>query len=387
MFLTSGAQDRAPPLGVYVHWPYCARICPYCDFNVYRRREIDASRWASALIQDLKGWADRTPDRRLSSLYFGGGTPSLAPIDVIERVIGACADLWGFEDGAEVTLEANPTDAELSRFAEFRRAGVNRLSLGVQSFDDAALEFLKRNHDGAAARRALDLALAAFPNVTFDLIYALPEQSLEAWRSALREALGFRPSHISLYQLTIEKGTAFDRAAGRGLFRPPADDIAAELFDVAQEETERAGLPAYEISNHARPGAQSRHNLLYWTGGDYVGVGPGAHGRLTLGAERLATETHARPERYLAAIESAGSGAAATESLSREARLAEKLAMGLRLVDGTELDAADVAQLGPRARRLNDLSADGLLRFHQGRLAATASGRRVLNAVLAALLC
>jgi len=385
--LTAPAQHRARGLGVYVHWPYCARICPYCDFNVYKTRDIDGARWAHALARDLAHWAARAGGGKLTSLYFGGGTPSLAPIEVIGRVVEACAELWGFEDSAEITLEANPTDAERSRFADFRRAGVNRLSLGVQSLDDAALKFLKRNHDGAGARRALDLALAAFPRVTFDMIYALPGQSGEEWRRALRRALGAGAEHISLYQLTIERGTAFDRAVGRRLFEPPTDDIAADLFDISQEETDRAGLPAYEISNHAMPGAQSRHNLLYWRGGDYVGVGPGAHGRVTVDGARIATEAEAEPERYLLAVEKAGSGAASAETLGPEARLVEKLTMGLRLLDGVAIEQADLLQLGARAARLERLSADGLLTFDGRRLAASESGRRLLNTLLAAVLC
>lgn len=383
----TGAAGGLPKLGVYVHWPYCARICPYCDFNVYKRREIDVARWSGALRRDLAAWARRIDRRPLTSLYFGGGTPSLMPLGVLADVINACAELWGFSDAAEITLEANPTDAELSRFDDFRRAGVNRLSLGVQSFDDDALRFLKRNHDGAQARRAVDLALARFPSVTFDLIYALPEQSPKDWRIALRSALGHGASHLSLYQLTIENGTAFERAVGRGLFKPLTDDSAADLFDVAQEETARAGLPAYEISNHAAPGAESRHNLLYWSGGDYVGVGPGAHGRLTGGGARLATTAEFEPEKYLAGVEESVSGAATIEVLDAESRLVEKLSMGMRLVSGVAIDEADIAALGARVDRLEKLSADGLVVFREGRLLATGNGRKVLNAVLAALLC
>lgn len=383
----TGAAGGPPKLGVYVHWPYCARICPYCDFNVYKHREIDVARWSGALRRDLAAWARRIDRRTLTSLYFGGGTPSLMPLGVVADVISACAELWGFSDAAEITLEANPTDAELSRFDDFRRAGVNRLSLGVQSFDDDALRFLKRNHDGEQARRAVDLALARFPSVTFDLIYALPEQSPNDWRIALRSALAHGASHLSLYQLTIENGTAFERAVGRGLFKPLTDDSAADLFDVAQEETARAGLPAYEISNHAAPGAESRHNLLYWSGGDYVGVGPGAHGRLTSGGARLATTAELEPEKYLAGVENSASGAATIEVLDAESRLVEKLSMGMRLVSGVAIDEADIAALGARLDRLEKLSADGLIVFREGRLLATGNGRKVLNAVLAALLC
>ncbi|MEQ1929024.1 MAG: radical SAM family heme chaperone HemW [Parvularculaceae bacterium] len=379
--------ERLPPLGVYIHWPFCARICPYCDFNVFKTRDIDASRWTKSLTRDLAYWSDRTKGRRLSSLYFGGGTPSLAPIAVIEGVVAACADLWGFEPEAEIALEANPTDAEGARFQNLKSAGINRLSLGVQSFDDGALKFLKRNHSAREARGAVDLGLRIFERLTFDLIYALPGETPEAWRAALRGALAIGASHLSLYQLTIEPDTPFDRAVRRALFAPPTDDLAADLFDLAQEETARAGLPAYEISNHARPGEESRHNFLYWTGGDYLGAGPGAHGRLTIGGERLALESENRPEAWLAAVEAAGTGVKAIEALGAEAQLVERLSMGLRLVRGMEFGPAERAGLGARTSRLNDLEAQGLIVIRDGRIGASPAGRRVLNAVLAELLC
>lgn len=374
----------ALPLGAYIHWPYCARICPYCDFNVHKKRQVDAARWADAFARDLRHWAEQTGARKLRSLYFGGGTPSLAPLSVIERIIETCASLWGLEQGAEITLEANPTDAELSRFGDFRRAGVNRLSLGVQSFDDAALKFLKRNHDAKAAHAALDLAFDVFPRVTFDLIYALPGQSTADWRRALRDAVDLGASHLSLYQLTIEEGTPFARAASRGLFEAPADDLAADLFDATQEETVRAGLPAYEISNHARPGEESRHNLLYWTGGDYIGVGPGAHGRLTLGAGRVATEAEHAPEAWLSVVEEKGSGATSIEELDPHAQLVEKLAMGLRLAEGIALGPGERESLN-RDGALDRLVEGGLVIDDPERLGLTAAGRPVLNAALAEL--
>ena len=377
---------ETPRLGVYVHWPFCARICPYCDFNVYRNRGVEVERWHSALIRDLEYWAARAPGRKLTSLYFGGGTPSLAPLPVIESVIEACERLWGFDASPEITLEANPTDAERDRFADFARAGVNRLSLGVQSFDDEALKFLGRDHDGVSARQSVELALSVFPRMTFDLIYALPGETAEAWRKSLQEALALGAPHLSLYQLTIEEGTAFDKAVTRGRWAPPEDDVAAALFDIAQEETAKAGLPAYEVSNHAGAGNESKHNMLYWTGGDYVGVGPGAHGRLTIGDERLATETHLRPEEYLAAVESEGYGASLTAPLNAEARLVERLSMGLRLMDGMTLSAREVGTLGARAARFQQLSEEGFLSIEGARLRATADGRRVLNAMLARLL-
>ncbi|MEQ8935571.1 MAG: radical SAM family heme chaperone HemW [Amphiplicatus sp.] len=370
-------------LGVYVHWPYCARVCPYCDFNVYKNRTIDAARWLAGLTRDLGYWAARTPGRKLTSLYFGGGTPSLAPLDVIEGVIAACASSWGFDDQAEITIEANPTDAEQSLFRSFAAAGLNRLSLGVQSFDDAALKFLGRDHDGAAARRAVETALSVFDRATFDLMYALPGEATESWRKRLREALALGAPHLSLYQLTIEQGTAFEKAVSRRLWAPPDEDTGADLYDIAQEETARAGLPAYEISNHSVPGGASRHNLLYWTQQDYIGVGPGAHGRLTEGGARLATETPLSPEAYLESVESSGFGASLIEPLGAEAILTERLSMGLRLTGGLALDASDLATLAPR---IDALAEEGLLVRRGAHVAATPNGRRLLNAVLARIL-
>lgn len=378
--------DDAPKLGVYVHWPFCARICPYCDFNVYKHRGVDSARWTAALIRDLEHWAARTRGRRLTSLYFGGGTPSLMPVAVLEGVIEACDRIWGFAEAPEITLESNPTDAERDLFAAFNGAGINRLSLGVQSFDDEALAFLGRNHDGVSARRGVDLALNIFGNVTFDLIYALPGQSALGWREELAAALAIGAPHLSLYQLTIEPGTAFDKAVERGRWRPPDENLAADLFDIAQEMTAAAGLPAYEISNHARPGAESKHNLLYWRYADYVGVGPGAHGRLSLVGERIATETPLRPEDYLSLVETSGCGANLEVSLDAEAQLVEKTTMGLRLAEGVALSPADQTALGRRILQAEALAAEGYLRLDGRTLKATPDGRRLLNAVLSRLL-
>lgn len=364
-------------LGVYVHWPYCARICPYCDFNVYKNRPLDAGDWRDALLHDLRRWRARTPATPLASLYFGGGTPSLAPLSVIEAVIDACERLWGFAPGAEITLEANPTDAEQARFRAFAGAGINRLSLGVQSLRDEALTFLGREHDAAAARSAIEAAMAAFDAVTFDLIYARPGQDVRAWGEELAEALAFGTAHLSLYQLTIEPGTAFDRAVARGRWSPPEDDACADMFDLAQEMTAAAGLPAYEISNHARPGAQSRHNLLYWTYADYVGIGPGAHGRLTADGVKIAAEAPARPADYLAGQ------AAREQALTLEETLIERFSMGLRLMAGVALAPDDALfSLPDMNERIARLAADGLLVHAGGRLAATPEGRRILNRVL-----
>jgi len=385
----------APPLGVYVHWPYCARICPYCDFNVYKNREIDAARWSAALLHDLEYWAAQTPGRPLTSLYFGGGTPSLAPLRVIETVIGACDRLWGFEDSPEITLEANPTDAEQSLFSSFASAGVNRLSLGIQSLRDDALKFLGRNHGAQEARGAIEQARKVFGRFTFDLIYARPDQTLAAWKAELREALALGAPHMSLYQLTIEPGTAFDKAVTRGAWAPPDDDAGADFFDATQEICAAAGLPAYETSNHARPGHQSRHNMIYWRQDDYIGIGPGAHGRLTINGERLASQNHLAPETYLGAVEKPGeklgekpsAGASLVETLNEHAQLTERLSMGLRLTDGIPLYADDYFYADEaRVSNLERLMNEGFLSHNCGILRTTPRGRPLLNRLLYELL-
>ncbi|MFZ5618641.1 MAG: radical SAM family heme chaperone HemW [Pseudomonadota bacterium] len=369
--------------GVYVHWPFCARICPYCDFNVYRDRDVDAERWSAALVRDLEYWAERTGDRRLTSLYFGGGTPSLAPPLVIDSVINACDRLWGFEADPEITLEANPTDAELGRFEMFRSVGVNRLSLGVQSLDDADLKFLGRNHDAAGAMAAIERALALFPRVSADFIYALPRMSADRWANELQRAIATGVRHLSLYQLTVEPGTAFGRQVAKGRWAAADEDISADLFDLTQDLTSAAGLPAYEISNHAAPSEESRHNFLYWRQGDYAGAGPGAHGRVIVAGKRRATETEPNPARYLSLVEAQGAGIIVDDPLTEEEFLTERLAMGLRTIEGTPLSAAEWAQLSPR---IAALSAEGCLERRGEALIATAKGRRLLNATLARLL-
>lgn len=372
------------PLGVYVHWPYCTRICPYCDFNVYKNSNVDEKVWIAALTRDLEHWARQTPNRKLTSLYFGGGTPSLAPIAVLESVIKNCDRLWGFEAGAEITLEANPTDAEQSTFHDIAATGVNRLSLGVQSLDDGALKFLGRNHTAQSAISAITLAQSNFERITFDLIYARPEQSLDDWRRELTQALTFGASHLSLYQLTIEPGTAFDRQVRAERWQPAEDALSADQFDLAQDLTGAAGLPAYEISNHAAPNAQSRHNLIYWRYQDYIGVGPGAHGRLTLSGARVATEALANPQEYLAAPKV---GVSELETLDQEAQLVERLTMGLRLNEGITLYADDPFYTDDaRAAKLQQAIDDKFVLLQCGRLTATQHGRLVLNRLLYELL-
>ncbi|HWF77164.1 MAG TPA: radical SAM family heme chaperone HemW [Caulobacteraceae bacterium] len=378
-----GPQD----VGLYVHWPYCARICPYCDFNVVRDRgERDApaaqvrASLARAIVADLEAQGARLGRRRLASVFFGGGTPSLMDPDWAGDVLAAATRLFDPKPDLEVTLEANPTDAEADRFAAFAAAGVNRLSLGLQSLDDAALTFLGRNHDAAEARRAAEVAAAVFPRLSIDMIYARPGQTPDAWRAELRAALALGPEHVSPYQLTIEAGTAFDRAVQRGRWAPPEPDVAAALYETTGEVLEAAGLPAYEVSNHARgPAARSRHNLIYWRGGDYLGVGPGAHGRVTEAGARWATLTPAPIAGYLRKLETAGCGLSERTRLSpREAAL-ERLLMGLRTVEGVAL--AELAPLAIDPAAIETLVSGGLLSHDRGRLIATRSGRAVLDRI------
>ena len=374
-------------LGVYVHWPYCARICPYCDFNVYKARPVDADRWRDALIQDLRHWAARTPDHTLVSIYWGGGTPSLAPAEIVAAVNVACREFWTRRpddaEEVEITLEANPSDIEPGRLEAFRRAGIARVSLGVQSLRDAALAFLGRDHSADEATRAVATVREVFDNLNVDAIYARPEQTPAEWADELSAFLALGADHLSLYQLTIESGTAFERAVRRGAFRPATDDGGADLFDLTQELTAAAGYEAYEISNHARPGRRSRHNQLYWRGDDYVGVGPGAHGRLEIDGERLAIETAKAPGAYLDRVERTRTGAASVAKLTAEERLIEKLAMGLRWSEGARLSPTEWRRIDVGlAKCAPDLVQAG----KDGALIATPEGRRVLNAVVSELI-
>jgi len=373
--------------GIYVHWPFCAAKCPYCDFNSHVRREVDQPRWRAALVRALETEAGRTGGRMVDSVFFGGGTPSLMPPETVAAVIDTIARLWTLAPDAEVTLEANPTSVEAGRFRAYAEGGVNRVSMGVQALNDPDLRALGRMHSVAEARAAFDIARGVFDRVSFDLIYARMGQTPEAWRDELRAALGMAVDHLSLYQLTIESGTRFADLYRLGKLRVPDDDAAAVMYDVTQEECERAGMPAYEVSNHARPGAESRHNLVYWRYGDYVGVGPGAHGRLTLPDRRIATETLLAPEPWLDASDTNGTGITRETELSGEEQASEYLMMSLRLAEGT--DPARYAALGgtplPEAR-IAELEESGFLTRGAGRLRATARGRILLNAMLARLL-
>ena len=379
------------PLALYIHWPFCKSKCPYCDFNSHVRERIDEPRWRAALLAELDHWAPALKDRELVSIFFGGGTPSLMAPATAAALIERAAQHWPAARDLEITLEANPTSVEVSRFAALRAAGVNRVSLGVQALDDASLKFLGRGHNAGEARDAVKLAARLFDRFSFDLIYARPGQTLAAWRDELSAALAMAESHLSLYQLTIEPGTAFATAYARGDFRLPDDETQGALYETTQETLAAAGLPAYEISNHARVGEECRHNLVYWRYQDYLGIGPGAHGRLTLGDEKRALKNFRAPETWLKAVEGAGHGVEETLLLSADERRDEMLMMGLRLGEGVARDAFRAETGGDfetalDAARLAQLSEAGFLALDAAGLHATAEGRQRLNAVLGALL-
>jgi oxygen-independent coproporphyrinogen-3 oxidase len=375
-------------LGIYVHWPFCAAKCPYCDFNSHVRVQIDPDAWERAIRRELAFTAElQGRDRpRAQSVFFGGGTPSLASGRSIGNILDEIARRWGFSRDAEITLEANPASAEAGRFRDYRAAGVNRVSVGIQALNDADLKFLGRLHDVEEAKAALKAAMQTFSRVSLDLIYARPDQTVAAWRRELTEALAFDTEHLSLYQLTIEPGTPFAALARTGSLALPDEDTAAALYDATQEVTESAGLPAYEISNHARPGDESRHNLLYWRYGDYVGVGPGAHGRLTLADRRIATAAEKLPERWQEAVLRDGNGL--VERMEIEARDAarEHLLMNLRLAEGIDVAAYRARwDVELDTACIDALSTAGLVRQTGTRLAVTTRGRLVLNAIIAEL--
>ena len=376
---------EAGGFGLYVHWPFCQAKCPYCDFNSQVARSIDQGCWARAYEAEIARAAREVPGRVLRSIFLGGGTPSLMEPETVEAVIGAARAAWGFANDIEITMEANPTSVEAGRFQGYRAAGVNRLSLGVQALNDADLRRLGRLHSAEEAVAAFGIARETFERVSLDLIYARQGQSPEAWEAELEQALRLAAGHLSLYQLTIEEGTAFgDRFAAGKLRDLPDEDRAADLWDITQRLTSEAGLPAYEVSNHAGPGQESRHNLVYWQGGDWVGVGPGAHGRLTLGGRRTGIETERAPGRWLQKVEDGGSGESGREVLSEVEAAEERLMMGLRLGEGVEM--ARLAALPDLGARAGELAGMILVAIEGGRLRATESGRPVLNAVLRELL-
>jgi len=385
----SGAEQ---PLGIYIHWPFCQSKCPYCDFNSHVRGEIEETRWRRALGREIAYFAERTTGARVESIFLGGGTPSLMAPETVAAALEAVKRHWPSAPDLEVTLEANPSSVEADRFAGFRAAGVNRVSLGVQSLEDAALAFLGRLHSAREARRAVEVARETFDRVSIDLIYALPGQTPADWRDELTEALSLAGGHLSAYQLTIEADTAFARRHARGAFTLPDADTAAEMFDITQEMTAAAGLPAYEISNHARAGEACRHNLEIWKGGGYVGVGPGAHGRLPLGdGGAIATEQAKLPEAWLAKVEERGCGISHEEPIPGAARAEEAIMTGLRLTEGINARLFE-RRLGRPLDEVIDgiackqLGESGHLVRDGDRLTATPSGRLLLDAVLGALL-
>ena len=377
--------DDGAGFGVYVHWPFCASKCPYCDFNSHvRAGGIDEARFLAAYQREMQHWAELAAGRRVTSIFFGGGTPSLMSASTVAAILDAVAGAWSVAADAEITLEANPSSVEAARFRDYRAAGVNRVSLGVQSLDDAELRKLGRLHTAKEALAAMDIAARTFARFSFDMIYARPGQTIEAWRAELVRALALSPRHLSLYQLTIEAGTPYAALHVAGKLQVPEGELAQALYEVTQEMTAAAGLPAYEVSNHAAPGEESRHNLTYWRYGEYAGVGPGAHGRVLTDAGRLATATERQPERWAERVEAEGHGIAERTMLGASEQMDEALIMGLRLSEGLDLDRLQrIGSMQPRPAEIARLVALGLIEADgHRRLRATPRGRIVLNEVV-----
>ena len=376
-------DSAGAPVALYVHWPFCVTKCPYCDFNSHVRAQVDDAAWCAGLLADLAHEAKLLPGRRLASIFFGGGTPSLMPPTTVAAIIDAATTHWPALPDIEITLEANPSSVEAARFAGFAAAGVNRLSLGLQALNDADLKLLGRPHDLAQGLAALAVAQKHFARVSFDLIYDRPGMTLDSWTAELGRALGFGTDHLSLYQLTLEPGTRFTALHAKGQLTMPNADTSADLFELTRAMTATAGIPAYEVSNHARPGSESRHNITYWTYGNYAGIGPGAHGR----RQGVATERLKKPETWLAAVQAQGHGMASEVALTADERATEALVMGLRLGDG--IDAALVhARTGRvladvlRADRVARIVAQGLLEHDSQGLRLTLAGQPFVDAVL-----
>lgn len=376
-----------PGFGIYVHWPFCLSKCPYCDFNSHVRfAKPDETRYAAAIAAELTHAAAATGRRTVNSIFFGGGTPSLMAPETVATILQKISQLWTPAPDIEITLEANPTSVEAGRFRGYRAAGVNRVSLGVQSLDNEALRFLGRLHSAEEALRAVATARDNFPRISFDLIYARPEQTPAAWRAELARALGEGAEHLSLYQLTIEPETPFEALYNKGRLKIPNSDAGRALWDVTQELCDGAGLPAYEISNHARAGAECRHNLVYWRYGEYVGVGPGAHGRLGNGAARRATMSEKHPEKWLSLVERNGHGLVVDEAVSANEQADEYLLMGLRLREGIDLARYRALKGAPLdAAQIALLQAGGLIEAQANGLRVTSSGFPILDAIVADL--
>lgn len=377
-----------PGFGVYIHWPFCAAKCPYCDFNSHvRHQPVDQERFAAAFDREMATMRERSGPRTVTSIFLGGGTPSLMKPETVAAVLDSVAKYWDVPDGIEVTLEANPSSVEAERFRGYRAAGVNRVSLGVQALNDADLRFLGRLHDVEQALGAIRLARETFPRLSFDLIYARPGQTLDAWQAELEQAISYAVDHLSLYQLTIEEGTRFFTLHQAGKFVMPEPELSADLYRLTQEVTAAHGLPAYEISNHAKPGAESRHNLVYWRYGEYVGIGPGAHGRFIEHGRRTVTFTERLPERWLDLVELKGHGVIGGEVLTRSEEADEYLLMGLRLTEGIDLGRYEALAGRPlSSRRISTLQDEGVVApVGNSRLRATPAGMIVLDAVVADL--
>jgi len=373
------------PLAIYIHWPYCARICPYCDFNVYKNRSD--SGLVAAIVEDLKGWHDWSGPRHVRSIHFGGGTPSLLQASDICKVINSIKSLWDADSDTEIAIEANPQDIDEARWQGYCDAGINRLSLGVQTFHDAGLKLLGRDHDSHQARKALDVAIAMFPSVSVDLIFGWRGQTVDLWQQDIDTALNSTANHISSYQLTIEDGTAFAKAEARGDRRASHEDKAAEFFDMARAQFTAAGYDHYEVSNFAKPGHRSKHNMSYWLGHDYVGVGPGAHGRLTVDGQRYATLAAMRPSDYQTQVQETGLGIIEKEQLINIARAEEYVLMGLRINEGISLTQyRDLSGEELSHEKTSSLIKHGFLKQDGDRLKATPKGRRVLNTITEKLL-
>jgi len=380
--------ERAAPFGVYIHWPFCLSKCPYCDFNSHvRQAGIDEPRYVKAFAAEIAATAERVPGRTVSTIFFGGGTPSLMKPETVGAVLDAIGRHWTIAPDVEITLEANPSSVEAGRFRGYRAAGVNRVSLGMQSLDDAVLKQLGRLHTAREALDAVALARGIFDRFSFDLIYARPGQTVAAWRAELARALAEAGEHLSLYQLTIEPETPFAALHANGKLVLPDDDLGRDLYDLTLDQSAAAGLPAYEVSNHARPGAECRHNLVYWRYGEYAGIGPGAHGRLVIDGTRHATATEKRPEAWLMRVETSGHGMVVDDALTREEQADEFLLMGLRLAEG--IDPKRYAALAGRPLdldRIASLVGHGFVETTaDGRLRVTRSGFPVLDAVVADL--
>jgi oxygen-independent coproporphyrinogen-3 oxidase len=385
------ATDLSDPgFGIYVHWPFCAAKCPYCDFNSHvRHQPVDQPRFVQAFLKEMATMRRMTGSRTVTSIFMGGGTPSLMAPETVDAILNGIARHWHVPDGIEITLEANPSSVEAERFRGYRAAGVNRVSLGVQALNDRDLKFLGRLHDVADALKAIRLARDIFPRMSFDLIYARPNQTVAEWDLELKEAVSYAVDHLSLYQLTIEEGTPFYGLHKAGKLIVPDGEQSAVLYEATQEITEREGMPAYEVSNHARPGCESRHNLTYWRYGDYVGIGPGAHGRLTTGGAKIATATERKPEAWLGLVEAEGHGMIEQELLEREAQADELLLMGLRLKEGVDLARwQSLSGRDPDPDREQFLIEHGFIeRLGNSRLRCTPAGMLILDAVVADLAC